>query len=147
MLDGWALEARMIDPVFGDIRFSVDAWDGRVPFLFLPGGTAQFAVHVWSDRNGPTAGQQATFKEFCSKYAVLWPAIARALADCHPASLTVEQVGCSLKPTVACHIERGSSGLHNDFELVYEFNLDGEDSRAFFVRISGWQIVETVMAV
>ena len=136
----------MIDPVFGDIEFDVDAWDGICPFVFPASRTAEFAVHVCADDAGPTDGQRSTFKELLARYAAMWPDIARSLAACHPALSTAEEVGRSLSSTVGCYIEEGASGGHHDFELVYEFDLPGEGSRGFFVRIVGWEIAEAVMA-
>jgi hypothetical protein len=35
---------------------------------------------------------------------------------------------------------------HADFELVYAFDLEGENGRGFFVRIVGWKVAEAVVA-
>jgi len=136
----------VIDPVFGQIEFGVAAWDGVVPFEFPPAGTLHLAVHVCACKSGPSASQRATFQQLCARYAVLWPGIARSLAECHPTLSTAEEVGRSLRPKVGCYIEECATTDHNDFELVYEFDRPGEGSRGYFVRIIGWEVVEAVMA-
>jgi hypothetical protein len=136
----------VLDPVFGEIEFGVDAWDGLCPFDFPPAGTAEFAVHVWAGASGPTAGQRATFEQLRARYAALWPGIARSLAACHPTLPTEAEVGRGLRPTVGCYIEAGASADHHDFELVYEFDRPGEGARGFFVRVVGWEVTEAVMA-
>jgi hypothetical protein len=57
-----------------------------------------------------------------------------------------DEVERSLRPTAGCYIEAGANAGHNDFELVYEFDLPGEGARGFFVRIVGWEVAEAVMA-
>src|SRR5439155_1243341 len=95
----------VVDSVFGEIEFGVDAWDGRSPFEFLPARMAQFYVHVRSGASGPSAGQRATFDQLRARYTILWPGIARSLAACHPTLSTAEEVERSLRPTVGCYIE------------------------------------------
>jgi hypothetical protein len=137
---------QVTDPVLGAIEFFCGAWDGVVPFEFPGHRKLEFALHVWADASGPTAGQRATFEGLCARYAALWPAFARSLAECHPELTTEEEVERSLLPIVGCYIEAGATAGHNDFELVYTFDRPGEGSRGFFVRVVGWEIAETVMA-
>lgn len=136
----------MVDSVFGEIEFVIDAWNGRSPFKFPQARMGQFYVHIRAGASGPSAVQRATFDQLRARYTTLWPGIAQSLVACHPILSTAEEVERSLRPTVGCYIEAGASAGHNDFELVYEFNLPGEGVRGFFVRIVGWEVVEAVMA-
>jgi hypothetical protein len=136
----------MIDPSFGEIEFSIDAWDGLAPFVHDPSGSSEFALHIWADQSGPTDAQRATFDRLKARYPALWPLIAGALLDCHPDLNSVEEVARALNPVVGCYLEDAASEGHSDFELVYTFDLAGEDGRGFFVRFIGWRIVETVLA-
>jgi hypothetical protein len=134
------------DPVFGEIDFHVDAWDGTAPFVFGPAKTSAFRVHVWADDTGPDEIQRSTFEQIRSRYASLWPSIAETLSSLHPILKTIEAVENNLKPIVGCYMECETGDGHSDFELVYEFELEGEGIRGYFVRIVGWRIVEAFMA-
>jgi hypothetical protein len=136
----------MTDPTFGEIEFHVQAWDGQVPFNHGPSGAKMFAVHVWADESGPTESQRTTFEQLKVRYSELWPLIAEALLGCHSDLDSVEAVERCLNPIVACHLEESASQGHEDFELVYSFDLDGEGHRGYFVRIVGWQVAEAFMA-
>jgi hypothetical protein len=136
----------MTDPTFGHIDFRIDAWDGILPFDFARAGTTALAVHVWSDESGPTDSQRKTFEQLRTRYEKLWPAIAEALRDCHPQLKATDDVEAHLNPIVGCCIENVARQAHHDFELVYDFDLDKENGRAIFVRISGWRIIEAVLA-
>jgi hypothetical protein len=134
------------DPAFGEIEYSGDAWDGLVPFEHGPSGTSEFAVHLWADESGPTAMQRATFEQIKARYSRLWPSIAEALLGCHAGLSSVQEITRGLSPTVGCYIEGVASQGHADFELVYTFDLEGENGRGFFVRIVGWKVAEAVVA-
>jgi hypothetical protein len=134
----------VIDPSFGEIRFSFDAWDGLVPFAHAPSKLSAFGVHVWADDSGPTDSQRATFEELKARYASLWPAIADAVLECHPDLHSVADVARHVNPTVGCYIEYGGVASHDDFELVYDFDFD--DGRGVFVRFAGWSIVDAFLA-
>ena len=136
----------MIDPVFGQIEFRIDAWDGIVPFQFTPANTTQLAVHIWSDESGPCDSQRSTFRQFCNRLPELWPTIAAGLAECHPELKTVKKVQQHLNPTVGFYLESGATHGHHDFELAYGFDVDCENNRGFFVRVVGWQVESTVLA-
>jgi hypothetical protein len=136
----------LTDPAFGEIEFHVEAWDGIVPFDFDQTRMTEFAVHIWADESGPTVAQRMTFEGLQARYRELWPSIAEALLGCHPALNSTKEVEDSLSPTVGCYIEEVVNPEHNDFELVYGFDREGENGRGFFVRISGWRVVEVVLA-
>jgi hypothetical protein len=134
------------DPVFGEITFGIDAWDGIFPFIFVPAGTRALALHIWADGSGPSGSQRRTFAQLQERYVQLWPAIVESLRDCHPQLQSTEQVEHNLNPIIGCYIQDVTTFEHNDFELVYEFDLDDENGRGFFVRISGWRIIDAVVA-
>ena len=134
------------DPAFGEIEFNVEACDGIVPFDFNRTRMTGFAAHIWADESGPSIAQRTTFERLQSRYRELWPSIAEALLGCHPALNSTSEVEASLSPTVGCYIEDVPHPEHNDFELVYGFDREGENRRGFFVRISGWRVVEAVLA-
>jgi len=136
----------VIDPTFGEIEFSIDAWDGLVPFEHGPSGTSGFAVHIWAGESGPSAFQRATFDQLKARYPSLWPAIARTLLGCHDGLSSIGEVASNLIPTVGCYIEGEGGHDHAELELVYTFDLQGEDDRAYFVRIAGWEIVKAIVA-
>lgn len=136
----------MTDPTFGEIVFRIDAWDGLVPFEHGLSGMTGFAVHVWADESGPSAIQRDTFDQLKARYPALWPTIARSLLGCHAGLSSLEEVACGLNPTVGCYIERAGRHGHADFELVYTFDIPGEGSRGYFVRIAGWEIAEAFVA-
>ncbi len=134
----------MTDASFGAITFTVDAWDGLVPFEHEPSGTSAFAVRVWADASGPTAGQRATFEELKRRYATLWHVIAGAMTKCHPPLGSVDTCRNGVDSIVGCYIQSEANLGHEDFELVYE--LRGDPGRGVFVRIAGWNVVEAVVA-
>ena len=134
----------MIDPLFGEISFTVDAWYALVPFEDERSGTLAFAVHIWADPSGPTASQRATFKELKRRYETLWPVIAETMVKCHPRLSSVDRCREYVDPTVGCYIQNKASRGHDDFELVYE--LRDEPGRGIFVRIAGWDVVESAVA-
>jgi hypothetical protein len=134
------------DPSFGEIEFSIDAWDGLAPFEYRPSGTTMFAVHVWADESGPSAVQRATFDQLKAHYVILWPSIAKALRGCHASPTAIVDVANCLNPTVGCYIETESGGAHAAFELVYAFDLPGENGRGYFVRIVEWEVAEAFVA-
>jgi hypothetical protein len=134
----------MTDPTFGKITFSIDAWDGLVPFEHEPSGISTFAVHVWADESGPTSSQRATFEELKARCATLWPVIIDAMVGCHPTLGSAYGCRDGVDSTVGRYMQRVASQGHEDFELVYE--LTSEPGRAIFVTIAGWQVVESVVA-
>ena len=136
----------MTDPTFGDIEFRGDTWDGLVRVDFATAGTSAFAVHVWADESGPTIVQRSTFEQLKARYPDLWPNILAALLDLHPGLSTLEEVEMNLSPIVGCYIELDDGVGPAEFELVYGFELEGEDDRGFFIRFVDWQIVEAVIA-
>jgi hypothetical protein len=132
------------DPTFGKITFSIDAWDGLVPFEHEPSGTSAFAVHVWADESGPTSSQRRTFEEVKARYTTLWPVIIEAMVGCHPTLGSAYGCRDGVDSTVGCYMQRDASQAHEDFELVYE--LTSEPGRAIFVTIAGWQVIEAAVA-
>ncbi len=136
----------MNDPTFGEIEFSIDAWDGIVPYEHAPSNAAEFAVHIWADDAGPTTLQRRTFDGLKARYPTLWPSIARALLDCRPDLGSTDAVEAGLNPTVGCYIEGEGGADHANFELVYTLDLPDEGSRGYFVRIVGWEVIEAMAA-
>jgi hypothetical protein len=143
---GFSGDLIVTDPTFGEIAFCEGAWDGLVPFESVPAGTSEFAGHVWADESGPSDVQRATFEQIKGRCTGLWPTVAKVLLGLHPVLGFVAAAEDHLSSTVDCYIEAEASQGHVDFELVYGFNLEGENSRGFFVRIVGWQVAEAVIA-
>jgi len=90
--------------------------------------------------------QRRTFEQLQSRYEKLWPAIAEALRDCHPQLKSTDDVETHLTPIVGCYIENVARLAHHDFELVDDFDIDKENSMGIFVRLSGWRIIEALIA-
>lgn len=136
----------MDDPVFGEIEYRIDAWEGSAPFEHGPSGLSDLFVHIRADESGPSEVQRATFEQFEARYAALWPAIAEALLGCRDDMGSVAEVEAAISPEVSCDIEEESTGGFADFELVYTFDLEGEGARGYFVRIEGWEVAEAFVA-
>lgn len=143
-----AAEAKtMSDPDFGSLQYRVDAWDGLSPFEFEPSHTTHFAVHILAPESGPTAAQQAVFRELKGRYAQLWPAIAGTIAKCAGIAADVDGLGEVLDPVVGLYmLEDFESPEEAEFELVYDVSQPEARGKACFVRLRPWEIVEAVVA-
>jgi hypothetical protein len=65
---------------------------------------------------------------------------------CHPALGSIESCKSGIGRIVGCYIENEASRDHEDFELVYELDLEGKKGRGIFVRIADWEVIEAVVA-
>ena len=104
----------------------------RSPFIF------GLIRRVRPPVNGPHS------KELKRRYETLWPVIAETMVKCHPRLSSVDRCREYVDPTVGCYIQNKASRGHDDFELVYE--LRDEPGRGIFVRIAGWDVVESAVA-
>ncbi len=137
----------MVDPDFGALKYRVDAWDGRSPFTYEPSRTTHFAVQILAPQSGPTSAQQAVYRDLKTHYAELWPAIAQKLIECSDGVTNVDELREALNPVVGLYmLEEFDDPSLAEFELVYDLNRPNEESRACFVRLKPWEVLEVVAA-
>lgn len=138
----------MSDPDFGAMRHNnIDAWDCRMDFDFPHLNARQFAVHVWASLDGPTPLQRQVFRELKRRYKQLWPKIADGILRVHPSHTSAEALANAVGKYVSVHLggfTEDGEFTEDAVELVYD--LAGEPSRGYFVRLNEWNVREVVVA-